>query len=42
MARRALEIFDIIGEKGMGLWYIDIELGKLHGLDPANTETSAR
>jgi ferritin len=42
MARRALEIFDIIGEKGMGLWYIDIELGKLHGLDPASTEASAR
>jgi len=41
MARRALEIFDIIGEEGMGLWYIDIELGKLHGLDPANTEASA-
>lgn len=30
IARRALEIFDIIGEEGMGLWHIDIELGKLH------------
>ncbi|GAA5039967.1 ferritin [Marivirga lumbricoides] len=41
MARRALEIFDIIGEDGMGLWYIDIELGKLHGLDPKNTDATA-
>lgn len=28
-ARRALEIFDIIGEEGMGLWTIDQEIGKL-------------
>lgn len=41
MARRALEIFDIIGEEGMGLWYIDIELGKLHGLDPKNGDATA-
>jgi len=33
ISRRALEIFDIIGEEGMGLWHIDIELGKLHGID---------
>ena len=28
-ARRALEIFDIIGEDGVGLWTIDQEIGKL-------------
>ncbi|MDZ7845530.1 MAG: ferritin [Owenweeksia sp.] len=33
MARRALELFDIIGEDGVGLWTIDQELGKLHGID---------
>lgn len=30
MARRALEIFNIIGEEGIGLWTIDQEIGKLH------------
>jgi len=30
LARRALELFDIIGEAGVGLWTIDQELGKLH------------
>ncbi|WP_209329457.1 ferritin [Lunatimonas salinarum] len=30
VARRALELFDIIGEEGIGLWTIDQELGKLH------------
>lgn len=30
LARRALELFDIIGESGTGLWTIDQELGKLH------------
>lgn len=30
VARRALEIFDIIGEEGVGLWTIDQEMGKLH------------
>ncbi len=29
IARRALELFDIIGEDGIGLWTIDQELGKL-------------
>lgn len=33
MARRALEIFDIIGEDGVGLWTIDNEIGKMHGED---------
>lgn len=32
LARRALELFDIIGEEGTGLWTIDQELGKLHSL----------
>jgi ferritin len=31
LARRALELFDIIGEEGIGLWTIDQELGKLQG-----------
>jgi ferritin len=30
MSRRALELFEIIGEAGIGLWTIDQELGKLH------------
>ena len=30
LARRAVELFDIIGEAGVGLWTIDQELGKLH------------
>jgi ferritin len=29
LARRALELFDIIGEEGIGLWTIDQEIGKL-------------
>jgi len=29
LARRAVEIFDIIGEDGIGLWTIDQEIGKL-------------
>jgi ferritin len=41
ISRRALEIFDIIGEEGMGLWHIDIELGNLHGIDPNSTEAKA-
>ncbi len=36
IARRALEIFDIIGEEGVGLWTIDIEIGKLHGAGNSN------
>ena len=30
-ARRAVELFDIIGEEGIGLWTIDQEIGKLDG-----------
>ena len=35
LARRALEIFEIIGEEGIGLWTIDQELGKLHAATDA-------
>jgi len=31
LARRALELFDIIGEGGIGLWTIDQEIVKLEG-----------
>ncbi len=31
LARRALELFDIIGEEGIGLWTIDQEVAKLEG-----------
>lgn len=30
IARRALELFDIIGTDGIGLWTIDQEIAKLH------------
>ncbi|AEV33217.1 ferritin-like protein [Owenweeksia hongkongensis DSM 17368] len=30
LARRVIEVFDIIGEEGVGLWTIDQEIGKLH------------
>jgi ferritin len=29
LARRAVELFDLIGEDGVGLWMIDQEIGKL-------------
>ena len=29
LARRAVELFDIIGEEGVGLWTIDQEIGRL-------------
>jgi ferritin len=29
LARRTLELFDIIGEEGQGLWLIDQEIGKI-------------
>jgi ferritin len=29
LARRVLDVFDIIGEEGIGLWTIDQEIGKL-------------
>ncbi len=37
LARRILEIFDIIGEEGQGLWLIDQELGKLATIADAGT-----
>jgi ferritin len=36
MSRRALELFEIIGEAGIGLWTIDQELGKLHAAAAAS------
>ncbi len=35
IARRALELFDIIGEEGIGLWTIDQEIAKLEGQESA-------
>jgi ferritin len=29
LARRAVELFDLIGQEGVGLWMIDQEIGKL-------------
>ncbi|TFV97599.1 ferritin [Algoriphagus kandeliae] len=37
MSRRALELFDIIGEEGIGLWTIDQELGKLNAAAHADS-----
>ena len=31
LARRIIDIFEIIGEDGVGLWTIDMEIGKLAG-----------
>lgn len=38
LARRALELFDIIGEGGVGLWTIDQELGKLENFVQEGTD----
>jgi len=35
LARRALELFDIIGESGIGLYTIDQEIGKLEVDEPS-------
>ncbi|MBS0001185.1 MAG: ferritin [Cyclobacteriaceae bacterium] len=40
IARRALELFKIIGEEGIGLWTIDQEIGKLEA-SMAGSETGA-
>ena len=40
MARRALELFEIIGEEGVGLWTIDQEIGKLEGKQVAGSPAS--
>ncbi len=37
LARRILELFDIIGEDGLGLWTIDLEIGKLGATGVSNT-----
>ncbi len=37
LSRRALELFDIIGEEGIGLWTIDQEIGKLEAAEPGET-----
>ncbi len=37
LARRILELFDIIGEDGLGLWTIDLEIGKLGTNGVSNT-----
>jgi ferritin len=37
LSRRALELFDIIGEEGIGLWTIDQEIGKLEQAAPGDT-----
>ena len=37
LSRRALELFDIIGEEGIGLWTIDQEIGKLEQAEPGET-----
>ncbi|NJN26471.1 MAG: ferritin [Cyclobacteriaceae bacterium] len=39
LARRILELFDIIGEEGLGLWTIDQEIGKL-GAGNASSATA--
>jgi ferritin len=37
LSRRALELFEIIGEEGIGLWTIDQEIGKLEEAEPGET-----
>jgi ferritin len=39
LSRRIIEIFDIIGEEGIGLWTIDQEIGKLLG-NPSGGDTA--
>ncbi len=41
LARRILELFDIIGEEGMGLWTIDLEIGKLGSADVSAADAPA-
>jgi len=41
IARRALELFDIIGEDGVGLWTIDQEIGKLESEAHTGMESSS-
>ncbi|MDH5380056.1 MAG: ferritin, partial [Cyclobacteriaceae bacterium] len=39
IARRAVELFDIIGEDGVGLWTIDQEIGKLEAFANGSAQT---
>jgi ferritin len=41
LARRAVELFDIIGEEGVGLWMIDQEIGKLEMFAAKSSGTTA-
>lgn len=41
LARRILELFDIIGEEGIGLWTIDQEIGKLGAAHTGGGEAEA-
>jgi ferritin len=41
LARRVLELFNIIGEEGMGLWTIDQEIGKLGAAGGASEPADA-
>ena len=41
LARRAVELFDIIGEDGVGLWTIDNEIGKLENFVAAAAPNQA-
>lgn len=38
IARRAVELFDIIGEEGVGLWTIDNEIGKIESFADATSQ----
>ena len=38
MSRRCLELFDIIGEDGVGLYTIDQEIGKLEQIANSGNE----
>ena len=41
ICRRALEIYEIIGDEGQGLWMIDKEIGKLVGAEEEGAEAGA-
>ncbi|MDH5399270.1 MAG: ferritin [Cyclobacteriaceae bacterium] len=41
LARRAVELFDMIGEEGIGLWTIDQEIGKLEAFAAASSSGQA-
>jgi len=41
LARRALELFDLIGEDGVGLWTIDAEIGNLENFVSNNQQDAS-